>query len=45
MQTLLELDQEENLIYYNKSPLRNGKNFKTNCDIDEMPEGRFPLII
>ena len=28
-----------------QSPLQNGKNAKSNCDINELPEGRFPLTI
>ena len=31
------------LKYYNQIPLHNGNNVKTNCDIDELPEGRFPI--
>ena len=30
---------------YNKIPIQNGKNFKANCDIDEVPEVRFPPTI
>ena len=30
---------------YNKSPLHNGNNVKSNCDINELPEGRFTLTI
>ena len=32
-------------IDYNNSPLHNRINIKYNCDIDELPEGRFPLTI
>ena len=30
---------------YNNSTLHNGNNSKANCDIYEIPEGRFPLTI
>ena len=31
--------------YYNKSPLHNRNNVKSNRDINELPEGRFTLTI
>ena len=42
---LLELVWEDNWKDYNKSPLQNWKNVKANCDIYEIPEGRFTLSI
>ena len=30
---------------YNKIPLHNRNNVKANCDINELPEGRFPLTV
>ena len=30
---------------YNNSPLHNRKNAKSNQDIDEVSEGKFPLTI
>ena len=43
--TLLELFREDNQKDHNQSPLHNGNNVKANCDIDELPEGRFTLTI
>ena len=38
---LLELFQKDNKEYYNKTQLHNRKKIKANCDINELPEGRF----
>ena len=42
---ILELLWEDNLKDYNNITLHNGNNIKYNCDIYELPEGRFTLTI
>ena len=44
-EALLELFHGYNLKDCNQSPFHNGNNVKYKCDINELPEGGFPLTI